>query len=156
MELIIVVVIVAIVSVTAYAAFSGDTEYRLDVTARKIASDIRYAQQLAMDNHGSYRISFSTLDDSYTIYEKDSTSTPAKNPFTRFNFVVELDQGVYLGVTLDAVSFNESTYFQFDREGVPSSTGSVTLACGKMTKKIEVLETGLVVISSVMTIVEKF
>ena len=148
-ELVAVVVIVATVSVTAFASFSGDAEYRLEVAARKVATDIRYAQQLAMDHRGTYTITFNTASDTYTLYDKNSGTIPAMDPFLQSDFIVELDAGVYAGVTIEAADFGGNNYIQFEKGGDLVSTGSVTIAYGSKGKKIEVLQTGLIVLSDV-------
>jgi len=149
-ELTIVIVILGIMSASALTVFTGSTEYRLDATARKIASDLRYGQQLAMDNHGSYRISFDVASDEYVLYDRDSTSDPAKDPFTGTDFVVELNTEIFSGVTLAKVDFGGSAYVEFDKEGTPSAGGTIYIASGGLKKKIEVLsQTGLVRVSAV-------
>jgi len=142
-ELITVVAILGTVSVTALAMFTGNDEYRLDATAKKIVSDIRYAQQLAMDNHGSYRITFSTATDSYVLYDKDSTTTPARDLFTGSNFTIQLGSDIYSGVTLTQAAFGLSNYIEFDDDGAASSAGNITISTGSLTRSISVLDTGL-------------
>jgi len=153
-ELISVVVILGIVSATALTMFTGSSEYRLDAAARKIVSDIRYAQQLAMDNHGSYRISFDTSSDSYTLYAKDSNTTPATDPFTGTAFTVQLDSDVYSGVTLTEAVFGSRSYVVFDEEGDPSSTGTIAISAGRMKRSITLLDTGLARIATMVEFVE--
>jgi len=136
------------VRVSAIPMFTGNDEYRLHATAKKIASDIRYAQQLAMDNHGTYQIDFSTAGDSYTLYDMRSTKTPAIDPFTGSNFTVQLDADIYSGVTLTEAGFGLSNAIEFDKEGTPSSSGKIGISAGGMTLSITVLQTGLTRIAS--------
>lgn len=145
MELILVMVVLGILSVSATAIFSGTAEYRLDGTARKIASDIRYAQELAMDTRGTYTLKFFVEENCYTLFAKDSTQTPEEDPFTRGDYTIDLDEEEYGGVSLASASWGGLPFFSFNPQGVPSSGGSVVLACGGRTRTITVLaETGLV------------
>lgn len=142
-ELITVITIMGTLSVTAIGIFTGDSEYRLDAAATKITADIRYAQQLAMDNHDDYRITFNKTGSSYSLYNLDSPTTPITDPFSGSSFTVQLNTDIYAGVTITEATFGLSTYLDFDDEGNASSSGTITIAAGKLTRTISVLSTGL-------------
>jgi hypothetical protein len=134
-----VIVILGIVSVSAEAIFTGFADYRLDVTAKKIVSDLRFAQELAMDTHGSYRISFDVGADRYTVYSKNSTTVPTRDPFTGQDFIVVLNQDLFQGVGLQSATFGGGSFFVYDSKGAPSSGGTIVLSSGGKTRTVSVV-----------------
>jgi type II secretory pathway pseudopilin PulG len=155
-EMILIVTIVGIVGVTAQAFFSGIEEYRLDGAARKIASDIRYAQERAVEGHDDYSIAFDTSRNLYALYTMSPSAALLKDPLTRENFIVDLDDDGYAGVTMKTASFGGKVSLTFDKMGVPSSGGSLTIQSGNLSRAITVLaETGLVKIGEVVKAVKE-
>lgn len=117
-EFVIVILIIAILSAAAYD-FLGDTSStKAYGTARKIQSDIIYAQESAMTHRVHYRVAFTSSPNGYTVQQccwvdiiDPSTNTP---PFS-----VTLNTGNYSGVTLDWQTGFGGNYIEFDSAGTP-------------------------------------
>ena len=139
------VTIVGILCVTAEAFFSGFTEYKLDAAARRIASDIRFLQERAMETHNDHMIVFDKTQSRYALYTMSPTQQLLKDPFSGEDFIVDLDEDIDSGIALSSVSFGGSASLTFDHEGVPSSGGTIQITVSKMNKTVTVTaETGLV------------
>jgi len=149
------VTIVGILCVTAEAFFSGFTEYKLDAAARRIASDIRYLQERAMESHGDHKIVFDTAQNRYALYAMSPSQQLLKDPFTGQDFIVDLDEEIDSGITLSSASFGGSQSLTFDRQGAPSSGGTIQITASKMKKMVTVVqETGLVRIADGVSVVQ--
>lgn len=92
----------------------------LDRAVRRLESDLRYAQQLSMNEEIPYGFSL-VWPGSYWIFRSVPT-TMATDPHTKAPLTVDL-VATYPGVTFNAAA---PTQFQFDRTGRPNA-GIVTL-----------------------------
>ena len=145
LELVLVVSLLGILSVSAVAIMPGLTSYRLNGAARKIVSDLRYAQELAMDTHGTYSICFSVAGNWYALSAKDSTSEAGTDPFSGDSYIVQLNQDPYAGVFLSSSDWTGANLLSFNPRGEPSSAGQIRIVSGGKTRTITVVaETGLV------------
>jgi prepilin-type N-terminal cleavage/methylation domain-containing protein len=128
-ELIMVMVIVAILAAIAIPRFDSFYSIKLDGNMKKIVSDIRYCQQMAVSRHGNCRIVFDTAADTYTAQEQLVTSGPwsgVKDPFTRANLVMNYrSDPQYRGIDIASANFNSSNVLLFDWQGAPLSGGNV-------------------------------
>lgn len=79
-ELIMVIVIISILAVLALPRFDSFYEIKLNGAVKKIISDIRYAQQMAISRHEDYRVSFT--GNTYDV-RRVSDNAYATSPFTR-------------------------------------------------------------------------
>ena len=107
-ELVVVIIIFSIIALVATLKFGPYDAMKLDAAARKIASDITYAQMLAMTS--AYN-NFITIDfvssTQYQIYPQYGFSGLVTNPFTRQDFIVDFTTDTnYKGVTIDCRNFN--------------------------------------------------
>ena len=121
-ELVVVIVIFGIIALVASSKFGPYDAMKIDAAARKIASDITYAQQLAMTNAYSSSvgivIDFNPADESpimptgtninsYRIF-RGYSNLFVNDPFSKENFVVDFNAGTYQGVTIDRAEFRGS------------------------------------------------
>jgi Tfp pilus assembly protein FimT len=129
-ELIIVILILGVLAVVAFANMVNMPTMRIDMAARKIQSDIRYAQSLAVSTQRWVGLVFSTTNDNYSIYidsVDDGTSNPsgwslATNPLTNQAFTVQLNSDEFQNVDITIVYFNAANrYLIFDKWGNPYS-----------------------------------
>jgi prepilin-type N-terminal cleavage/methylation domain-containing protein len=142
-EMVMVIVIVGILTAVAIPRFSSFYAIKLDGVAKKLVSDIRYVQQIAVAEHVNTRIVFNSAVDTYTAYKEVSPSGSGNwivlvDPFTRrslnpwVNFVTDPK---YQGINILSVNFGGTPTLRFDWQGVPqdgnganlSADGSVTL-----------------------------
>jgi prepilin-type N-terminal cleavage/methylation domain-containing protein len=124
-ELIIVLLILAILGAAVNLLIGDTASTKAYGTARKIQSDIIFAQESAMTHRVHYRITFSALPNSYTIQQcttwgvsSCTTWGPVLDPSTNTSpFMVTLNTGSYTGVSL-STTFNCS-YLEFNSAGNP-------------------------------------
>ncbi len=142
-ELIVVLVLVGILAFVFFPKTSPLYDIRLGTAAEKIAADIYYTQQLAMATQVATGIKFSHSQ--YTVYKNISSLQKAKDPLTGKDFVIDLDQGDYAGVTISSWTFAgnglkfDSTGKPYDLNGNPLTTdGLLTVSGGGMSKTVVV------------------
>ncbi len=128
-ELALIIVIVAILAALAIVQLGDMTGMKASATARRLQSDIAYAQELAMTRNQRYRVYFNTAPAPASGYAvvNDSNSDGwgvtgagefAVNPAGGGDLSVTLDTGDYAGITITAVEFN-GLYVEFNTLGVP-------------------------------------
>jgi len=125
-ELIMVIAALLIIAAIVAPRITGVTGTKVNGTARKIAADIRYAQQLAISTQTNHGVIFYNSSDTYSIY-RGTTSTIITDSFTGGAYTVQLNTGNYEGVTLDG-----DYQVEFDALGSPvtGGGGSVTISAG--------------------------
>ncbi|OGC04938.1 hypothetical protein A2276_03170 [candidate division WOR-1 bacterium RIFOXYA12_FULL_43_27] len=126
-ELAMVIALLAIVAITVNIVFRGSGTHMLDAASQKIASDIRYAQNLAVSHRDWYGIRFNAGQNSYYLFHYDpsyASEEAVTDPVKMgANFSVNLGE-TYSGVTLSSVLCNSSIlydYIIFSADGVPSN-----------------------------------
>jgi len=125
----IMVVVVLIVLATVIGPKISDTlkGTRVNTAARKIATDIRYAQSLAISTQALHGVIFNPNPaNTYSIYSPSSANI-IWNQFSGGLYTVQLNAGEYDGVTIDG-----SYEVTFDALGSPTLGGgsSVTISAG--------------------------
>lgn len=133
-ELIMILTIIGILAAVAVARMPNMAPIRIDMVARKLQSDIRYAQSLAVSTQRWTGLLFSAANNNYSVYIDgidDGASIPSgwsivNDPLTKKNYTVQLNSGDFAGVEIAIVYFNgNDNYLVFDRWGNPYSyTGS--------------------------------
>ncbi|NQT47143.1 MAG: prepilin-type N-terminal cleavage/methylation domain-containing protein [Candidatus Omnitrophica bacterium] len=124
-ELLMVMAIIAVLAFVAAAMMVDMPTMRLDMATRKIQSDIRYAQSLAISTQGWTGILFSAANDNYIVYTDGTGATPAgwavaTDPRTRGNYTVQLNANEFEDVDITIVSFNTINFgLIFDKWGNP-------------------------------------
>lgn len=115
-----VIVIVGIMAALTIPRFNAFYGIKLSGAAKKVASDIRYMQQLAVTRHESYNINFSA--GGYTVTRVSGGF--ATDPFTRGNFNVNFNSDPQYG----GIGVATSGTLQFNWEGVPCDSAGTPLA----------------------------
>lgn len=139
LEAVLVIAIVAILAIATVPRFDLSSA-GLDAAARKIRSDILYAQSLAMSRGVPHGILF-TANAAYILYAT-SPATPISDPLTLTSFSEDL------GRFHQTVIVNDYRV-EFDPFGQPviGAGGSVVIRNGAVTKTLQVsANTGRVVI----------
>jgi len=140
-ELVIILVVIGIL-VALYTSSTGDlSNVSVDAASRKVQSDIRYAHQLSTTSGVVHGVNF-VANVGYTVYKED-LATPVKDPVTREDLIVSLED--FEGVTI-ATDYE----VEFDSTGTPIVGGDdrVRLAAtsGAIRDVYVVEKTGAVVI----------
>ena len=137
-EIMVVVIIIAILAIVVIPRMVNVSEMRLEMAAHKLAADLKYAREFAMNHNCRSRVVFAPDTSTYTVSENSSGSwQAAKDPATRDDLIVTLNQGNYAGVSIVSANFDGDTLVEFDSLGTPyssgggtlGSTGSVLLSC---------------------------
>ena len=103
-ELVVVITIIGILAWVAYPKLTGTSEIKLDAAARRVAADLRYAQNRSI-GIGVPTLLFDSAQEKYTVY----APTPAcgRRP-GRSSAAVSVDflrRGEYQGVTIVSAAF---------------------------------------------------
>ncbi|MBI3804802.1 MAG: prepilin-type N-terminal cleavage/methylation domain-containing protein [Nitrospirae bacterium] len=160
-EVVIVIVLVMILAATAMTRAGNMTGTRAAASARKLRSDVAYAQQLAMISNQRYRVYFNAAPAPASGYavvndangngtwgEAGEVATdPADSAGT---LSITLNTGNYAGITISSIGFAGS-YVEFNSLGVPfesaggasttalTASRSVSITGGGVTQSVTVL-----------------
>lgn len=127
-ELVMVIVIVGILAALAVPRFESFYAIKLNGAVKKVVSDIRYVQQLAISRHETYKIIFDTGLDKYEV-RRVSDNSFAKDPFSRTDFVVNFNTDPqYKGINLSSAAFGGTAILQFDWQGIPQNGSGTNLS----------------------------
>ena len=135
-ETVMVIAIIGVLATLSYPVITN-TYYGLKMTgaARRLQTDIRYAQQYALNQHLKCDVVFDTANDRYRVADV-ATSTNLTDPFTRVAGVSGQDwtSGLYVAFTTDAelkgvdVSSATATTLRFSSLGRPTDSSDVALS----------------------------
>jgi prepilin-type N-terminal cleavage/methylation domain-containing protein len=145
-EVVMVIVIVGILTAIAIPRFQAFYAVKLDGAAKKLISDIRYVQQIAISNHTSTRIVFDSAAERYRAEEESPRGSnfwrAISSPFMSGSMITDFtNDPQYAGVNITGPSFGSSSTLMFDWRGQPVSGGEVTLSYRDNTRRIEVVAT---------------
>jgi len=136
LELMVVVVIMAITGAMIVPMIAGAGEMQALSAARIIATDIQYAQNVAITMQTPVTVQFDASDDKYTL---SNASGPLKHPMTNKDYVVDFQtRGDFDQLDLASVSFDGGDSLVFDELGSPDAGGSVTVLGGSQMYRIDV------------------
>lgn len=135
-EIVMVTLLIAILAAVVIPRLGMFTGMQLEVAAKKVASDIRYAQSAAMTNRTSHWVRITFREDPNNSYSIYSETVNIKNPVTQeSSFFVQLNQGEYQGIKI----FNTfSTTFYYPL-GSPTAGGYVRLKRDAAFKNISII-----------------
>jgi prepilin-type N-terminal cleavage/methylation domain-containing protein len=136
-ELVMVIVIIGILAGLAIPRFQSFYAIKLSGAARKVVSDLRFAQQLAISQHADSRIEFSgntyrgcycnTAGGACSSGTCTSTNWSAiTDPFTRANLVVNFSTDLQYG-GINIASNNFGGTLRFNWQGVPQNASGAPL-----------------------------
>ncbi len=140
-ELLIVIIIISTLAAAALPALSSTLEQmKATALAREIATDMRYAQSLAVNTATPYRISFWQPGQAYAVQRwEDDEWKLCQHPITKKPWQLTTDEhSRYTGLSLKDSQFGPSEYLFWDAFGAPESGGYVTFTLGDATRKIQV------------------
>lgn len=135
-ELIVVIVILAIVSVVVVPNTTDlYKSVNLKTGGDKLKDDLRYIYEYAISRHDTTWLVVNVADNNYGIYVGSTPATrqlledPATNSTGLYDFDTELS-----GVAITGVNFGGSNEFYYDWWGTPSAGGTITLNNSKVIK----------------------
>jgi len=125
-ELVMLIVIIGIVALVAMPKAVTSQAVRLEAACQKIASDLRYAQGMALAQQVRFGISFDPVSEAYFVY-RVNIGTVAMDPQTRNDFNVSfVTLNEFKGI--DIASTNFSNKIEFDSAGAPYDGNGVILS----------------------------
>ena len=132
-ELVLVIALLGIVSVSLLYYGTAPNAARLNAAAQQVLNHIELAKQNAIMTGVTSGVNF-TAASTYTVYQS-STATPLTDPLTRENLST-----IQLSSTYPGVEIQGDYTVEFNSMGSPSTGGgsSVTLTQGVLTKTIAV------------------
>ena len=131
-----VVVIMAITGAMVIPMVSGVGEMQAMSAARVIATDIQYAQNVAVTSQTPVTIQFTLGGETYDL---SNASGNLKHPMTNADYVVDLrSQNDFDQLDIVAASFGGSQTVTFDELGSPDNGGYITLQGGPDVYRIDV------------------
>jgi prepilin-type N-terminal cleavage/methylation domain-containing protein len=148
-ELLIVMVLVGIISVTAMLGINTVLRgLRLSGATDKLAADLRYAQTMAVGTGRWYGVNFE-IDpvNRYTLYTTTGTQDATIDNPARFGTSYIVNTNTDYGVTISSAAIGGGTKVEFsplgtpytDRSGAAISTeGVVTMAQGSSTRTVRI------------------
>ncbi len=129
-ELTIVVLIISIVAVAAIPHYGRSiSQFRAEAAAKRVAADLMYARQTAMNQGVAKQVTFSTLTNTYsmpTVPNPDRSSLP---------YSVNLTTTAY-PAKITAANFAGTSIVTFDRFGQPNTAGFVTVKSNEFQKSV--------------------
>lgn len=135
-ELLVVVVIMAIAGAILVPMMSGTVEMQAVSAARTIATDIQYAQSVAITMQSPVTVQFYPAADRYTL---SNASGLLKHPMTNKDYLVDFHtRDDFDCLDLASASFGGGTSVVFDELGSPGAGGSVTVLGGSQTYRVDV------------------
>ncbi len=120
-ELIIVLTTVSIIAALVGIRFENLPQTRAYFAVRKMRSDARYAQLLALNTQKRTRIVFDAGTDQYQLEMESSPGVwiNAADPATKGNYQVALNSGDFAGADITQTVFNSTSTVIFDAFGSP-------------------------------------
>jgi len=128
-ELVLIILVTVIIAFAVIPRFDL-TSSRAASAARKLLSDLRYAQQLANATQARHGVNFNSASQ-YTVFKNNDSAVPATDPMKGGSYIVNMT-GDFTGVTL--LNTLTSGIVRFDSIGIPyeGTNGSqVTLAVAR-------------------------
>jgi prepilin-type N-terminal cleavage/methylation domain-containing protein len=128
-ELVLVITILGILSWLAYPNISAKDEIKLDAAARRLASDLRYAQSRAIGTRVVHGLFFEPALSRYTVFAPNIAS-PVVDPADRARALqVDFSRKIeFQGVAISSAAFGATRGVTFDYFGVPRDSGGTDLA----------------------------
>ena len=127
-ELVIGITILGILAWVAYPQITAKDEIKLDAAARRLASDLRYAQSRAIGTRMVHGLLFEPALSRYTVFAPNVAS-PVTDPADRAR-PLRVDytrRTEFQGVAITSASFGTTPGVTFDYFGVPRDSAGTDL-----------------------------
>jgi prepilin-type N-terminal cleavage/methylation domain-containing protein len=128
-ELAVVITLLGILAWLSYPSITSLAEIRLDAATRRVASDIRYAQNRAIGSRTIHGVRFDVGAGRYIVYAGNSGAALV-NPADRGKSLVVTFAALTetRGVVIQSAAFGATPGLTFDFYGVPRDTAGVELS----------------------------
>jgi len=130
LELVLVTAIIAVAAAIAIPRYGRATgRYKADLTARRVAADLRQAQLYARTTSTSCTVAFTLATSTYQVMNAPSLDG------TGGSYTVDLRRPPY-EARIVSVSFGGATQVVFSGWGLPGKAGTVVVAAGSEQRTI--------------------
>ena len=127
-EVIMVIVIVGVLVGVSMPRFNSFYAMKLNGAMKKMVSDIRYTQNLAISTHDTYSVIFDTTGNSYEV-RRVSDNSFAVDPLDRGNLSVNFNTHPrYQGIDIVSAAIGGTSTLRFTWEGVPQNSSGSNLS----------------------------
>ena len=146
-ELIMVIVVIAISAVVVVPLVVGTSDLQVISAARIVASDLQYAQNMAIAKREPVTVTFTPGTESVAL---SNARGALIHPITKDTYTTDFRVRNGFGkVDIVSADFSGSTSVTFDEMGSPDNAGTVTLQAGSHVYTVDVAAaTGKVTASS--------
>lgn len=124
---IIIIALLAMISLPVYQQFQPTL--KLNAEARQLASDLRYAQQMAITEQISHLVVMDMINNSYAIVKSPDQT---------------IQNHSFKGVYFDSIANLTSNTASFAPTGAAAESGAIILTNGEKSKTIEIKPSGYV------------
>jgi len=138
-EVIVLLVVVAILAVAAVPTFhSMDDQQGAQAAALEIHSALLYAQSRSRAGV-VHRVTVDTADEEIEVWDLDAGVLAPHPTLPDRDYVIDFDEdGGYGALDITTADFGGFSKVHFDRLGVPSDGGTVSLEAGAFSKTVTV------------------
>jgi type II secretion system protein H len=145
-ELMVVVAVAGIMAAVVVPVMMDSTDIQAVTAARRIATDLQYAQNEAISSQTDVTLTFDAWNESYQL---SNASGLLIHPMTKKDFTIDFEaESGFDQVDIVSASFGGSASVTFDPIGAPSSGGTVTIQAGPHLVELSVAGvTGLVTVT---------
>jgi len=127
-ELVMVIVIIGILAVVTVPRFQAFNIVKLNSAVKKVVSDIRYTQSLAVSSHDMYGMTFNTGLERYEVRRVRDNSY-AKDPLSRQDFAVDFrSDPMYGGMDISSANIGSTNQLRFGWNATPLNGNNVSIS----------------------------
>ena len=123
LELIVLIVGIGILALVGMANLSDSgSSLKEKALAKKILADVRYAQEMAINDGQLVQFIVETGQNRYSLKWQDNSYL--QTPMAEEDFIVDVDDSYFSGVSISSTAFNFGT-LQFNGNGNPLDNGTL-------------------------------
>jgi len=137
-EMIVVIMLLAIIAVIIIPQAIDTGGLQATSAARKVATDLEYAQNIAITTQTPITVKFYPTSEYYKLFDAN-TSEVLKHPMTKADYIVDFTKEKGFGqLNIVSARFGVTNEVTFDELGAPSDAGSVVVQAGSLVYQIDV------------------
>ena len=146
-EMLMVIVILAIISLMVIPQMSSASSAQLDAASSIIASDLEYAKSLSISKQQWHSVVFDESGESYQIQDSDGNVVPYKMNPSGYYIVNFTKDSRLSRIDLHEAKFDDSSIITFDYLGSPYSGSGTSnpMASGSITLQVQGIESHITI-----------
>ena len=137
-EMIVVIMLLAIVAVIIIPQAIDTGGLQASSAARRIASDLEYAQNIAITTQTPITVRFYHASEYYKLLDAN-TSDVLNHPMTKADYIVDFTKKKgFEQLNIVSARFGVTNEVTFDELGAPSNAGTVVVQAGSLVYQIDI------------------